>query len=140
MRFDIAMSVVVIALAGGLMNSPQSLAEKGKVSNCDAQQPSESTAKPPFKVAADMRGEAKAITISWEVCQPSEFYQVSWGQASDPQQLVKVEGSDTRQWTARQVLDKTNYTFMVQGCNAQPDQTVACSPPSEVLNVKTPDW
>ena len=92
----------------------------------------------PFNLDANTRSPHK-VQLSWEVCQKSEFYQVSWSQFGGAETVAKVEGATILSWTLTRVRDDAKLTFKVRGCNDRPSAEPDCTTWT-TLAVKAPDW
>ena len=91
----------------------------------------------PFNLDTDTRTPHK-VQLSWEVCQKSEFYQVTWSQFGGAETLTNVE-APTLNWTLTRVRDEAKLTFKVRGCNHRSNAEPNCSGWT-TLTMKTPDW
>ena len=91
----------------------------------------------PFNLDSNTRSPHK-VKLSWEVCQKSEFYQVTWSQFGGAETLAKVD-APALDWTLTRVRDDAKLTFKVRGCNNRPNAEPDCSAWT-TLTVKAPDW
>ncbi|MBW4520018.1 MAG: hypothetical protein KME16_10015 [Scytolyngbya sp. HA4215-MV1] len=96
------------------------------------------TNRTPYDLYADTQ-TAHKVKLSWEVCQKSNFYQVSWNLVGGAPTMVQVNDANTLNWTLTRVRDEAKFTFKVRGCNTHPNAEPECTPWTE-LTVKTPDW
>lgn len=91
----------------------------------------------PYNLDSDTRSPHK-VKLLWEVCQKSEFYQVTWSQFGGAETLSRVDAPPLS-WTLTRVRDEAKLTFKVRGCNNRSGAEPDCSAWT-TLTVKTPDW
>ena len=91
----------------------------------------------PYNLDSNTRSPHK-VKLSWEVCQKSEFYQVTWSQFGGAETLAKVD-APALDWTLTRVRDDAKLTFKVRGCNNRSNAEPDCSAWT-TLTVKAPDW